>query len=117
MDRDSASAKMAMIPSIMGLITEEQKQTRDRHNMNLALFGNYLIENQERETQARSARTAYKQPSFDGHQAKPAIIAQDNAIYHAQSTPLAKREGGETISAFTQTEKIEMVEISTQTMV
>jgi hypothetical protein len=46
----------------------------------------------------------------------PAIFAQENAIYHTQSTPLARWGGGETISAFTQTEKIEMVEISAQTM-
>ncbi len=38
LDRDSAGAKMAARPSIMGLLTDEQKQTRDRHNMNLALF-------------------------------------------------------------------------------
>ena len=97
----------------MGVLTEEQKQARDRHNMNLALFGNYLIENQEREMQARSAKTAYKDPSFDSHQAMPAIVVQDRAIYHTQSTPLARRVGGEKISAFTQTEKIVMVEILT----
>jgi hypothetical protein len=90
---------MATRPSIMGVLTEEQKQARDRHNMNLALFGNYLIENQERETQARSARTAYKEPNFDGHQAMPAIVVQDLAIHHTQSTSLAIRGGEEKISA------------------
>jgi hypothetical protein len=108
---------MAMRPSIMGVLTEEEKQARDRHSMNLALFGNCLIENQEHEMQARSAKTAYKDPSFDGHQAMPAIVVQDHAIYHTQSTPSARRGGEEKISAFTQTEKIVMVEISTQTMV
>jgi hypothetical protein len=127
-DRDSASAililirycaNMAMRPSSMGFLTENQKQIRDKHNMNLALVGNGLIENHEREMQdvTRSARTAYKEPKFDGHQAMPAITAQDNAINHTQSTPLAQKGDGKTISAFTQTEIIEMVEISTQTMV
>ena len=51
---------MAMRPSIMGVLT----QARDRHKMNLALFENDLIENQEREMQAISAKTAYKDPSF-----------------------------------------------------
>ena len=89
----------------MGVLTEEQKQARDRHIMNLALFRNYLIENQEREMQARSAKTAYKEPSFDGHQAMPAIVVQDHAIYHTQSTSLARRGDEETISAFTQERK------------
>ncbi len=87
----------------MGFLTEEQKQARDSHNMNLALFGIFLIENQKRETQARSARTACKEPSFDGHQAIPAIVVQDHAIYHTQSTPLARRGGGEKIQAPEQT--------------
>jgi hypothetical protein len=111
---------MAMRPLIIEFLTEEQKQTRERHNasINLAWLGNYLIENQEREMQAvaRSARTAYKEPTFDGHHAMPAIIAQDNALYHTHPTPLAQR-GWEKISAFMQTEKIEIVELSTQTMV
>ncbi len=92
---DSASANMAMRPLIIEFLTEEQKQTRERHNasINLAWLGNYLIENQEREMQAvaRSARTAYKEPTFDGHHAMPAIIAQDNALYHTHPTPLAQR--------------------------
>ena len=66
---------------------------------------------------ASSARTAYKGPSFDGHQAMPAFIAQDDVIYDNQSTPLTQRGGGEKISAFTQTEQIEMVEMSRQTMI
>ena len=64
--------------------------------------------------------TAYKEPSFDGHQAMPAIIAQDDVIYDSddtQSTPLTQRGGGKKISAFTQTEQIKMVDMSTQTMV
>jgi hypothetical protein len=77
-NRDLASANMALRPSIMVVLTDEQKQTRDGHNMNLALLGNDLVENQERETQARSARTAYKEPSVDGHQAMLAIV-QDHA--------------------------------------
>ncbi len=88
--------------------------------MNLALFGNYLIENQEREMQARSAKTAYKEPSFDCHQAMPANVVHDHVIYDTQSTSLVGRGlrgGEEKISAFTQTEKIVMVEISTQTIV
>ncbi len=91
-DRESASANMAMRPSIVGVLTEEQKQARDRHNVNLALFGNYLIENQDREMQARSAKTAYKDPSFDCHQAMPAIVVHNHAIYDTQSTSLAGRE-------------------------
>ena len=67
--------------------------------------------------QARSAKTAYKDPSFDGHQAMPAIVVHDHAIYDTQSTSLAGRGGEEKISAFKQTEKLVMVEISTQTMV
>jgi hypothetical protein len=59
---------------------------------------------------SRSARTSYKEPRFDGHQAMPALVVQDYAINHTQSTLLARRGRGETISAFTQTEKI-MVEI------
>ena len=46
-DRDSASANMAIKPSIMGFLTDEQKQARDRHRMNRTLFGNYLIDAQE----------------------------------------------------------------------
>jgi hypothetical protein len=65
----------------------------------------------------KSARTAYTVPSFDGHQAMPAIVVQDHAIYHTQSTPLARRGGGEKISSSMQTEKVVMVEISTQNMV
>ncbi len=124
-DRESASANMAaMRPSIMGVPTEEQKQARDRHRMNRTLFGNYLIDAQEEQQFRRemsaiasSTRTAYKEPSFDGHQAMPAIIAQDNVMYDNQSTPLTQKGGGEKISAFTQTEKIFMVEISMQTVV
>ncbi len=88
------------------------------------MFGNHLINaQQEREFRrelsaiASSARTAYNDTSFDGHQAMPAIIAHDDVIYDNQSTPLTQRGGGEKISAFTQTEQIEMVEISTQPMV
>ncbi len=47
----------------------------------------------------------------------PTIVVQDHAIYHTQSNALARRGGEDKISAFTQTEKIVMVEISTQTMV
>ena len=45
-DRESASANMAMSPSIMGILTDEQKQARDRHQMNSTLFGNDLIDAQ-----------------------------------------------------------------------
>jgi hypothetical protein len=97
-DRESASANMAIQPSIMGSLTDEQKQARDRHRMNRTLFGNYLIDAQEerqfrRELSAiaSSARTAYKEPSFDGHQAMPAIIAQDDEMYDNRSTPLTQR--------------------------
>ncbi len=65
----------------------------------------------------RSAWTAYNEPKFDGHQAIPAIIAQDDALYHTQFTPLGQTGVGEEVSAFTQVEKFEMVEILTQTMV
>ncbi len=108
-DRKLANANMAMIkPSDMGLLTEEQKQARDRHQESLrAMLSNHLIEKQEQEMRAhmRSARTACTVPNFDGHQAMPAIIAQDNSIHHTQFT------------SFTQTEKIEMVDSLTQTMV
>ncbi len=81
-DWDSASANMT---SIMGFLTDKQKLTRDRHNMNLDLFGNYLIENQERGTQARSARTAYKEPKFDDHQAMPAIQEFDSRAIQSRA--------------------------------
>jgi hypothetical protein len=53
MDRDSASANVAMKSSDMGCLTEEQKQARDKHieSMHRALFSNYLIEEQEQEMQ------------------------------------------------------------------
>jgi hypothetical protein len=99
-DRESASANMAIQPSIMGSLTDEQKQARDRHWMNRTLFGNYLIDAQEEQQFRRemsaiasSVRTAYKEPSFDGYQAMPAIIAQDDVIYDNQSTPLTQRGG------------------------
>ncbi len=77
------------------------------------MFSNHLIQKQEQEMCAHpgSARTAYKEPKFDGHQAMPAIVFKEHAIYHAQSTPLARRGGEGKISAFTQTEKVVMVEI------
>jgi hypothetical protein len=71
-DRELANANMATKPSDMGLLTEEQKQARDRHKESLrAMLSNHLIEKQEREMRAhvRSARTAYTVPNFNGYQA------------------------------------------------
>jgi len=121
MDRDSASANVAMKPSDMGRLTEEQKQARDKHieSMHRALFSNYLIDEQQQEmnTIARSARTAYKEPKFESHQAMPAITVRDSAIYNRQATLLAQQWGRDKVSASTQTEQIKMVEMSTQTVV
>ena len=123
MDRDSASANVAMKPSDMGRLTEEQKQARDKHieSMHRALFSNYLIDEQQQEmnTVARSARTAYKEPKFESHQAMPAITVRDSAIYNRQATLLAQQWGRDKVSASTQTEQIrvKMVEISMQTVV
>ena len=73
-DRDTASANMAIKPSIMGFLTDEQKRARDRHQMTRTLFGNDLIDAQEEQQFRRemsaiasSARTAYKELSFDGY--------------------------------------------------
>jgi hypothetical protein len=42
MDRESANAIMAIKPSIMGLLTEEKKQARDRHQESLrAMLSNH----------------------------------------------------------------------------
>ncbi len=49
-----------MRPSDIGFLTEEKKQLSDRHRESLlAMFGNCLIQKQEREMQAsaRSTRT------------------------------------------------------------
>ncbi len=94
-DRESANANMAIKPSIMGILTEEQKQARDRHQESIrAMFSNHLFEKQEQEMRAhdRSARTAYKVPNFNGYQAMPAIVAQDNSLYHTIYLVYANRE-------------------------
>jgi hypothetical protein len=88
-NRESANANMAMKPSIMGFLTEEQKQARYRHHESIrAMFSNHLIEKQEQVMRARdrSSMTAYKVPNFNGYQAMPAIIAQDHSIYYTQCT-------------------------------
>jgi hypothetical protein len=80
-----------MKPSDMGCLTEEQKQVRDKHieSMHCALFSNYLIEEQQQEmhTIARSARTAYKEPKFDSHQAMLAITVRDNITRDVSNIP------------------------------
>ncbi len=65
--RDLASANMVIKQSIMGYLTDEQKQARNRHGMNSTLFGNHLTDAQEEQEMsaiARSTRTAYKEQLY-----------------------------------------------------